>query len=185
MQKQARQLKIDANSTRFRDMIRLFWMPRLLQKMASPPSTQSLNPTPTLPNLVPQSSPSPPESHTTSEQNPPTNSYYSHKSFSEDCSSSISSNSMNITQLPHMSKFPTGPQDFGNADHTALLKNCYVDESYGLEALNLGSTSTSGFNYPLSDFSMTGNTCVDDDMVDCLWNMDELWQFRKHQGRSI
>ncbi|KAK1325709.1 hypothetical protein QJS10_CPA01g01472 [Acorus calamus] len=33
VQKHARQLKVDANSPTFRDAIRRFWMPRLLQKM--------------------------------------------------------------------------------------------------------------------------------------------------------
>lgn len=33
MQKQARHLNIDANSTAFQNVIRCFWMPRLLQKM--------------------------------------------------------------------------------------------------------------------------------------------------------
>lgn len=35
MQKHARQLKIDANSSMFRDAVRCYWMPRLLEKMAS------------------------------------------------------------------------------------------------------------------------------------------------------
>lgn len=179
VQKQARQLKIDANSSRFKDMIRLLWMPRLLEKMTSPPSIQSLNPTSTLLNFVPQSYPSP-----ASEKNTVTKSCYSHRSFSESCSPSISTNSMNTTQLPQISEFPTSPIDFGNIDHTQLLKDCYVDESYDLEDLHLSSTSTAGFNYPISDFSMTQNICVDD-MVDCLWNKDELWQFRKLQGRCI
>lgn len=185
VQKQARQLKIDANSSRFKDMIRLLWMPRLLEKMTSPPSIQSLNPTSALLNFVPQSYPSPPDLLSASEQNTVTKSCYSHKSFSENCSPSISSNSMNTTQLPQISEFPTSPKDFGNIDQTQLLKEyCYVDESYDLEDLHLSSTSNAGFNYPISDFSMTQNTCVDG-MADCLWNMDELWQFRKLQGRCI
>ena len=46
MQKQARQLKIDANSSVFRDALRCYWMPRLLEKMApnNTPSIQSTNP---------------------------------------------------------------------------------------------------------------------------------------------
>uniref|UniRef100_A0A0D9UWC4 Uncharacterized protein n=1 Tax=Leersia perrieri TaxID=77586 RepID=A0A0D9UWC4_9ORYZ len=35
VQKQARQLKVDANSTVFRDAVRCYWMPRLLEKMAA------------------------------------------------------------------------------------------------------------------------------------------------------
>jgi hypothetical protein len=33
VQKQARQLKVDANSAMFRDAVRCYWMPRLLEKM--------------------------------------------------------------------------------------------------------------------------------------------------------
>ncbi|KAL6848252.1 hypothetical protein ACP4OV_022380 [Aristida adscensionis] len=35
VQKQARQLRVDANSAVFRDAVRCYWMPRLLEKMAS------------------------------------------------------------------------------------------------------------------------------------------------------
>ncbi|KAJ4827213.1 hypothetical protein Tsubulata_040201 [Turnera subulata] len=49
VQKQARHLKIDANSTKFQDMIRGFWIPRLLQKIegssSSPPDISSVTPT--------------------------------------------------------------------------------------------------------------------------------------------
>ncbi|XP_065864234.1 transcription factor MYB62-like [Euphorbia lathyris] len=43
VQKQARQLQVDANSTAFQEIIRRFWMPRLLQKIqssSSPPPLQ-------------------------------------------------------------------------------------------------------------------------------------------------
>ncbi|WOK93474.1 hypothetical protein Cni_G02172 [Canna indica] len=43
VQKQARQLKIDANSAMFRDAVRCYWMPRLLEKMmTSQPPYQSM-----------------------------------------------------------------------------------------------------------------------------------------------
>ena len=35
VQKQARQLRVDANSAVFRDAVRCYWMPRLLEKMAA------------------------------------------------------------------------------------------------------------------------------------------------------
>lgn len=47
MQKQARQLKVDANSFMFRDAVQCYWKPRLLEKMASYTnisSTQSTHP---------------------------------------------------------------------------------------------------------------------------------------------
>ncbi|XP_072999482.1 transcription factor MYB2-like [Typha latifolia] len=45
VQKQARQLKVDANSAMFHDAVRCYWMPRLLGKMGSSQSTQSSDPT--------------------------------------------------------------------------------------------------------------------------------------------
>ncbi|KAL5220800.1 hypothetical protein ABZP36_025513 [Zizania latifolia] len=46
VQKQARQLKVDANSTVFRDAVRCYWMPRLLEKMASTTMHQAADPLP-------------------------------------------------------------------------------------------------------------------------------------------
>ncbi|XP_050238635.1 transcription factor MYB62-like [Mercurialis annua] len=53
VQKQAKHLKIDANSTAFQEIVRSFWMPRLLQKIQeSSSSTPDHNlPLPTLPEL--------------------------------------------------------------------------------------------------------------------------------------
>ncbi|KAJ0962713.1 hypothetical protein J5N97_027835 [Dioscorea zingiberensis] len=41
VQKQARQMKIDSNSSLFADAVRCFWMPRLLEKMAASSSSSS------------------------------------------------------------------------------------------------------------------------------------------------
>lgn len=169
VQKQARQLKIDSNSTKFRDVVRWFWMPRLLQKMASSSPIQSLNPNPALLNtMVPQPSSLSLETLSAIEQNTLSNSYYSDISISGDCSPSISSNSMNITQLSQFSDFPTSPQVFCNVDQNPILRDCYVNNGYDLEGLHLASSSTPGFNYPALDFSMT-ETIYADNMADDLW----------------
>ncbi|KAI9173968.1 hypothetical protein LWI28_009584 [Acer negundo] len=49
VQKQARHLKIDANSTAFQDVIRCYWMPRLLQKIQGSSDSYAQNST-TLPD---------------------------------------------------------------------------------------------------------------------------------------
>ncbi|KAL6627516.1 hypothetical protein ACP70R_031242 [Stipagrostis hirtigluma subsp. patula] len=46
VQKQARQLRVDANSAVFRDAVRCYWMPRLLEKMASSASELHAEPPP-------------------------------------------------------------------------------------------------------------------------------------------
>uniref|UniRef100_A0A0D9Y2R2 Uncharacterized protein n=1 Tax=Oryza glumipatula TaxID=40148 RepID=A0A0D9Y2R2_9ORYZ len=48
VQKQARQLKVDANSTVFRDAVRCYWMPRLLEKMAGAATDPTPPPPPPL-----------------------------------------------------------------------------------------------------------------------------------------
>ncbi|XXG65236.1 hypothetical protein AAC387_Pa05g2991 [Persea americana] len=175
VQRQARQLKIETNSARFRDVVRWFLMPKLLQKMPYQSSIQSLNSTPIQLNT-------PPESLSFIEQNTLNNPYYSDKPISEGWSPSICSDSLNITQFPQISEFPATPQDFGYIDHSPLLKESY--NSCESEAIQLASIATPGFNYPYYDSSMTENTCIDD-MGDSLWNMDEFWQLQKLQGRSI
>lgn len=151
VQKQARQLKIDVNSTRFRDTIRCLWIPRLLQKMESSSSPiPSQNPTQILLNSDPLR---------TSEQNTFTEYSYLDKSIAEDCSSSISSDSMNITQLTEISRFPSSPQSFGKIDYDPFLRGFCVDNSYDLQSLNPNS--------------MSEITWVDG-MEENLWNMDEM-----------
>ncbi|CAL4964975.1 unnamed protein product [Urochloa decumbens] len=44
VQKQARQLRVDANSAVFRDAVRCYWMPRLLEKMAAGAAHQPADP---------------------------------------------------------------------------------------------------------------------------------------------
>ncbi|RWR93867.1 myb-related protein 305-like protein isoform X1 [Cinnamomum micranthum f. kanehirae] len=162
VQKQARQLKIDVNSTRFRDTIRCLWIPRLLQKMESSSSPiPSQNPTQILLNSDPLS---------TSEQNTFTKFGSLDKSITEDCSSSITSDSMNITQLTEISRFPSSPQSFGNIDYDPFLRGFCVDNSYDLQSMN--PTTMSEINWV-------------DGMEENLWNMDEMWQSRRLQGRGI
>lgn len=162
MQKQARQLKIDANSTRFRDAIRCLWIPTLLQKMESSSSAiQSQDPTPILLNS---------DLPGTSEQSTFTKFGYLDKSITEDCSSSISSESMNITQLTEISRFTSSPQSFGNMDYDPFLRDFCVDNIYDLQALN---------PTPVAETNWVGG------MEENLWNMDEIWQFRRLQGRGI
>nr|AGN52122.1 MYB-related transcription factor [Salvia miltiorrhiza]AGN52232.1 MYB-related transcription factor [Salvia miltiorrhiza] len=52
VQKQARQLKLDCNSTKFLEAVRLYWMPRLLEKME-----QHKSPSSQTPNLAPSHNP--------------------------------------------------------------------------------------------------------------------------------
>ncbi|XP_077243914.1 myb domain protein 62 [Tasmannia lanceolata] len=171
VQKQARQLKVDANSARFRDAIRCYWIPRLLHKMESSSSIKSLESTPSLSNQTSQASPL--ESLSTNEQNYLSNSNSSDKSHSEDCSPSTSSDPMELNQLLEISELPASPRAFGNMLYNPFLKVDYNDTIDDLGAFNLESISAPSFNYPFPDCSMTESNWVDD-FVDNLWTMDEL-----------
>ncbi|KAA8542717.1 hypothetical protein F0562_023784 [Nyssa sinensis] len=196
VQKQARHLKIDTNSTAFQEVIRCFWMPRLIQKIqgSSPSSAISSQTSNTQPFIhianehsllsgqVPAQGPfNMTESLDSLE-------YQAKNSSSEHCTSpSISSpESMNISQIPQISEYPTGPfHAMANTDHyNTYLKNCYnVDNiGYDTEPFSLTSVSAPGdFGNP---FSESCNWIDHNDLADSLWNMDELWQFRQPQERG-
>lgn len=143
VKKQARLLNIDANSTRFQDAIHCLWIPRLLQKNESSSSSiQNLNSTPFLLNNGPQTQSV--QSLSTSEVNRASKMICFEKYMNEDCSSSITSDSMNMTQLTETSKIPTSPQFFESIDY---------DTFYDMGALNPTSTSAIGVNYPVFENS--------------------------------
>ncbi|XP_077220520.1 transcription factor MYB62-like [Tasmannia lanceolata] len=182
VQKHARQLNVDANSSRFRDAIRCIWMPTLLQKMESCSSIIPLESTPTPSNQASQASS--PESHSTIEQNTLNNSHCFENSHSEDCSLSISSDPMELNQVLEISEFSTSPHAFGNIFYNPSIMDDYTERNLDMEALNLTSISVPDFNYPFHDCSsMTESNWVD--VVDSLWNIDELRHVSQLQGAKV
>ncbi|KAF8390117.1 hypothetical protein HHK36_024639 [Tetracentron sinense] len=197
VQKQARHLKIDSNSTRFRDAIRCFWKPRLLQKIeqSSPYSStsESQNSTPPLLNQAPdQALPQLPQRSIIITESINSLDHPEDNSSSQYCPipSISSSGSMNISQLPEISEYQTSLLDpLGDIVHNPSLKDCYYMDrsSYEVEAFNLASMSAPrGFNNSVPNCHVGDSNWVGDDMADSLWNnMDELWQFRKLQEMDI
>ncbi|XP_068643222.1 MYB-like transcription factor EOBI [Aristolochia californica] len=173
VQKQARQLKIDANSTKFRDAIRFFWMPRLLQQMQSTQMQSSSaidasNSTPAIFNQAFESSQ--PDSPTSDCNKTQSNS----NSLGDDCSPSISSDTKKITQFPEIPEFPTSPNNaFDSILYNPLLRGYCADTSYDFESLNLGYASAAGLDCAATDSSMADRSWVHD-MTENLWDMDEL-----------
>ncbi|XP_057961493.1 transcription factor MYB62-like [Malania oleifera] len=184
VQKQARQLKVDSNSQNFLETIRCLWMPRLLEKRdqtASPSqcsssystvmnSTIPLSPLPN--NQDPLSSfPSPgivTEGFNHSMEN----------STSAVSPSVSSSHPLQNLQLPEISEHPTSPHAFGNIFFNQFLSgnNCGNSSSCDMGDYNLAMMSAMGdYDMPFSDSHMAEGDWASDD----LWNMDELWQFRK------
>ncbi|XVF53897.1 hypothetical protein PTKIN_Ptkin05aG0136700 [Pterospermum kingtungense] len=189
VQKQARYLKIDANSTAFQNVIRRFLMPKLLQRIEE--SSQN----PTVPQFQYQAL-------TTSmvQQVPgqsPRNlieavqSLHQQNSDSEHSASSCvysSSECMNDTSKVsqfaenHSSSFDNiGENDYSN---TLAKDCCYVDNvsssnssCYDMETIDQ-LASTSAIGDLVGDFHMPENSCVNDGFADGLWSMEELWELR-------
>lgn len=173
VQKQARHLKIDANSTAFQDVIRCFWMPRLLQKIEGPSNSfeqilalpdQSFNHTfqqSTSTVLLPMAPQVPVQEPINKELK-------------------ISEPMNNISQMVQFQDYPTSPFHFSK-------EFCNVDDTscYDMETINLQTTVPTGpvdFDNPVG-CQMEENYWVESDIADNMWNnnTNELWQFKNWQ----
>ncbi|KAK2647881.1 hypothetical protein Ddye_015370 [Dipteronia dyeriana] len=184
VQKQARHLKIDANSTAFQEVIRCFWMPRLLQKIQGSSDSYTQNST-TLPDH--HQSYNHTFQHSASAvlpiapQVPAQDPIYT--TFKE---LKISESMNNISQISQFQDYPTSPLNFSK-------EFCNVDQNsncYDMETVNLQTTMPAGlvgFDNPIvRGCHMEENYWVESDLADNMWNnnnnnMNELWQFRNLQ----
>ncbi|GMI99528.1 myb domain protein 116 [Hibiscus trionum] len=167
VQQQARHLKVDANSAAFRNVIRCYWMPSLLQKMG----TQVQNET------------SQRQALTMPEQN----------SDSEQCGNSYvswSESMNNISKVSEFAEYQTTPFSvFGNNGcNTLASKDCYSYDNTtsfcDVETLNLAATSAlaEGFPDPIGNCHLADNDWVSDGFADHgLWSMGELWELKSFQ----
>lgn len=173
VQKQARQLKVDANSSLFRDAVRCYWMPRLLEKMGlsqqPPASFEPSNLSSYITNL---------DASTTStniEQNHHgADSYYqslvdpSMLQFSceNTCSPSTSSQQLHDNVNSNFAVNQTDNLDSMMSDRVV------TSGELGLDDMDLSQvlTSTSQFD---SYNSMANPT------FDGSWKFDEMWHVRK------
>ncbi|XVF12301.1 hypothetical protein REPUB_Repub08aG0104300 [Reevesia pubescens] len=194
VQKQARHLKIDANSTAFQNVIRCFWMPRLLQKMELGSSENTTIPqyldqtsqhqALTIVQQIPGQGPGNLSEAVQSLDQQEQNSDSEHYASSYASSSSESMN--NMSKISSFAEYQTSPfRIIGNNDYNTLAKNCYyvdnVDNNscYDMETINLASTSTLGnFASPAGDCQTAENNWVNDGFADALWSMGELWELR-------
>lgn len=165
VQKQARQLKVDSNSKKFLEAIRMFWMPRLMEKVeqdsTSSPSSSSIS--------------------TTME----THKYFSPLPCSSPCpkpanavtkSDSINSSVKTPTQnLPQNSGNFTTPGEIPCEDRSLVNEDNYyyvgIPNYHQMQELGAQDISISGCHVAENDWfgeDLLGNT---------FWNTtDELWQ---------
>ncbi|XP_030939291.1 transcription factor MYB62-like [Quercus robur] len=182
VQKQARHLKIDTNSVAFQDIIRNYWMPRLLQRIQESSSSGVLFQN----SAIPQ----------------PLDSAYQHSvttapaqvvmqgplRLSETMQSldhheqNPESESMNVLQIPQLSECPTSQfhAKVNNDDGTFVKDYYYADNnSYDMEAFNLESISPlENFEDSSSKSHVVENNWADNEFSGSMWNMDGLWQIR-------
>nr|DAD40713.1 TPA_asm: hypothetical protein HUJ06_015036 [Nelumbo nucifera] len=96
--------------------------------------------------------------------------------------------SSSISKFPEISDYPAKSlHNFDNNDYNPVLRSSfYVDNnsSYEMDDFNMSAMSVMG-GYETSDFHMAESNWAYDDMAESIWNIDELWQFKKLQDRSI
>ncbi|OAY80391.1 Transcription factor MYB108 [Ananas comosus] len=202
VQKQARQLKIDANSTMFRDALRCYWMPRLLEKIGSQTSRSLHDPFSTTPTAAAAAAAAAANASSLSQDrhhvhHPPfldpivphplecSRSY--DISGSENYSPSTSSGSTALPQVPQFPEFPSSPTDeLNGVAFDALLgghssHGYYHQELDGLDLASLSSSSLLGYASTNCGVSVaSSNSCLDSVGDSSFWSCaDELWHGRK------
>ncbi|KAJ6899273.1 transcription factor MYB62 [Populus alba x Populus x berolinensis] len=191
VQKEARQLNIEATSTKFLDAVRSFWMPRLLQKMEQDSYSSSLT---TLDSQsqadhgvrFPSSNSTVPSSLSTL-LCPPESKLARYSNLGSENSSSatsphvLSANSDTISPQPEILENPTCSPLHGDTFYYNLILSdtCYEEGScYDLAGFNQASAGMGTYDNSPMECQMAEGNWVSDGMEDTLWVMDDMWQFR-------
>ncbi|KAH6835694.1 hypothetical protein C2S53_016973 [Perilla frutescens var. hirtella] len=158
VQKQARQLKVDSNSKKFLEAVRLYWMPRLLEKIEqdSSPSSSAATSSPSSSSITTSETPKPAAAPPPPQINRP---------VLPNSGEEIQEISGFLTPAglePCGKIFCGKPFEDGGCYHVDIPGYDHVQE-LGCEGM-----------------SMSECHAADDDWFgSCFWNSDELWQFRK------
>ncbi|WOL01167.1 Myb-related protein 305-like [Canna indica] len=171
VQKKARQLNADANSALFRDAVRCYWMPRLLEKRSSPQTTQS-------PLHASAAAAKRTNDHVV--HHPPnTPSKIQHQDFeSSSTTASCSTTVLSQVVLPpacNMSELSRSSDDLNVVTFNPF------SSGFNLDDRALGSASTlSGSDYGPVGMNNWSDIIVDDS----LWCMDEFYDMFKSPALS-
>lgn len=199
VQKQAKHLKIDTESAAFRDIIRRFWMPRLLQKMEGGTSSLSAmqfvqNPTAPMPlDTASQQSYSPAIAQTSSSPPPPPpppqkeQSGHGNLDMSRSNTNEQRSDSDQSMNMSHISQlYPISPfQPMAMAcltDYNTFVEGCsYGGDRNGYDIVGFNQTNFSAepvLENPMGGCHVAGGNWAENDSLASMWNMDEFWQYR-------
>ncbi|XP_027917669.1 transcription factor MYB62-like [Vigna unguiculata] len=197
IQKQARHLKIETDSREFQELVRRFWMPRLLQKVkesscSSAMSIQNQEIPLVLDDGVSQHStvgtiPWQGPCVSMNEGSPTYMDQHEQNSDSEHNSGSCISfsESANIPKVSHhfahtMDQFHAlSSNDFGTYSYEGYHVN---DNAYEIETFKPASARVAqDVQYPIADSQTPPTDWLSNDFACSMWNIDELWQFSKLQ----
>ncbi|XP_027341477.1 transcription factor MYB62-like [Abrus precatorius] len=198
IQKQARHLRIETDSTEFQELVRHFWVPRLLQKAReSSSSAMSIHNQPiplpldgvsqhltvgTIPTQAPMQGPCMNEAGSTYLDQ------HEHNSDSEH-------NNGSCISLSESANIPKVHQDLGyttrqfhalnnnNNFGTYTYDGYHVNNNaYEIDTFKIATPRvTEHVQYPVGDCQMAGSNWVNNGFACSMWNMDELWQFSNLQ----
>ncbi|KAJ7970370.1 Myb transcription factor [Quillaja saponaria] len=188
VQKQARHLKIDTNSTEFQEFIRCFWLPRLIQRVQGSSSSSSAmllqNQTIPLPLEDASQYSAPGEPPQIPWQGPcmneavPVLDHHEQNSDSEHYTSPSYSGSMSSSKVLQLQEYPINQcQVIDNTEYSNCASDCYyVNNSvYDMEAFNLATTSApDDFGYLVGDCQIAESNWVNNGFAGTMMNIDEL-----------
>ncbi|BAT72778.1 hypothetical protein LR48_Vigan847s001900 [Vigna angularis] len=197
IQKQARHLKIETDSREFQELVRRFWMPRLLQKVKESSSSSAMSIQNQAIPLVLDDGVSQQSTIGTipwqgacvsmNGGSPTYMDQHEQNSDSEHNSGSCISfsESANMPKVSHhfghtMDQFHSlSNNDFGTYSYDPYHVN---DNAYEMETFKAATAKVAqDVQYPIADCQTAGTDWLSNDFACTMWNIDELWQFSKLQ----
>ncbi|CAH8253587.1 unnamed protein product [Arabidopsis lyrata] len=163
VQKQARQLNIDSNSHKFLEVVRSFWVPRLIHEIKDNSNTNSIKAD--APDLV-----------------GPVLRDKNDLCFinNMDCSTSMSVDLKKISQFMDLSDLETTLSLEGSRGSSSQC----VSEDYSsfpcLEEEYMVATMGNSDILTLQDCHVADSMYEEDVTQDPMWNMDDIWQFKEY-----
>ncbi|KAK4409618.1 Transcription factor [Sesamum angolense] len=173
VQKQARQLKVDSNSKKFLEAIRMYWMPRLLEKMEQKNASVTSSPSSSISTLETQTftAPSPVFNQAPVPSScPPPGTMVAH------------SDSNSCLGIPEISGLLTPPA--GQPCSKFSCSKSTQDDCYRVDMIP--SYDMQEFSQDIPDLSECHVAEVDwfgEDLGSTFWETDDLWQFRKGEDQ--
>jgi len=193
-------LKIDTDSREFQELVRRFWMPRLLQKAkesSSSSSVMSIENQAIIPLLLDDGVSQQSTVGTMPWQGPCVSMNGGSPTYMDqhEQNSDSEHNSGSCISFSESANIPKGSQHFGHTmdQFHALSNNDFATFSYDAYHVNdnayematikttTARVAAQDLQYPIGDCQTAATDWLSNDFACTMWNMDELWQFSKFQ----